>query len=98
MFSNCAGVCLVDDVRLEYQVIALEYIPGKLIAIEAICLNQFHREAVFRLNTKNLVFPDKKTEIAFSIISSVIGDIGLDSTKLRKLCIRDKKVFYIATT
>jgi hypothetical protein len=97
VLSNCAGIAIVDNVRLEFQVIALEYIPGKFIAIEAICLNQFHREAVFKLITKNLLFPDKKTEIAFSIINSVIKEVELDSNSLHKLCIRDKKVFYITS-
>lgn len=95
--SNCAGVALIDNRRLEYQVIALEYVPGTLISIEAICLNQYNREATFKLSTKNLLSSDKKTEIAFSIINSLIKEVGLDIDKLRKLCIRDKQVFFITT-
>lgn len=100
--SNCAGVCLVGgDFRLEYQVIALEYIPNKLISIEAVCLrpsnHHLDKEVIFKLSTKNLFAGDKKLEIAFSIINSVIKEVGLSDAKLHKLCIRDKKVFFIIT-
>jgi len=97
--QNCAGVCLVETFRLEYQVIALEYIPNKLIAIEAVCLNpysNYDKELTFKLKTANLkIIGDKKLDIALSIINSVIKEMELTSENLRKLCIRDKKVFYI---
>ena len=95
-----AGVCLIDDKwRIEYQIIALEYIPNKLIRIEAVCLHptqRFDRELVFKLETENLFINDKRLEIAFSIINSTIKNIELpEKSKLHKLIIRNREVFYL---
>lgn len=97
--SSYGGVCILDgSLRLEYQVQSLEYIPGKSLSIEAICLNPKNKfeEVLFRHSTNNLVAPNEKLDIAFSIIHSLIKDLDLPGD-LIKLSVRDRKVFYLCS-
>src|SRR6202035_3546093 len=98
---NNAGQCMVDDFRLEYQVIHLEYVLGKLLVIEAVCRNPYatallDKEATFKhTTTKPLPFADEKTRIALLIVESVIKNLELPREKLRKLVIRGGQVFFV---
>lgn len=98
MSNVYGGTCVVDDQRLEYSVVSLTYIPNKEISIEAICLNPYSRqENTFRYATSNLFGTDKRLDIAYSIIHSVMQDLGLDHTKIHKLRIHNQQVFFIRT-
>jgi hypothetical protein len=92
-----AGECLYDNFKLEYQVVALEYICGKSINIEVVCYNpySFDKEATLKFTTTNLNVPDRKLDISLLIINSLIKNLKLDPKTLRKLTIRDHKIFYI---
>lgn len=95
----CAGACLYEDFKLEYQVINLEFIHNKLLKIEVVCINpynSFEREATLKYSTDNLLSnPDERLKISYSIMNSVIKNFKLSKDKLRKLNIKDGKVFYI---
>lgn len=95
MLSNCTGICHIDHQRLEYQVVAMEFIVGQSIAVEAIGFNPAtKREEVFKFATKNLNGNAEPLRIAMSIAKSVADEIGVQG--VRKIVIRDKKVFWVA--
>jgi hypothetical protein len=106
--NNTAGQCTYDDFRLEYQVIALEYIPCKQLTIEVVCLNPYsswEKEATFKHSTPlspiqsleliKFQTSDPKLKIAASIIDSVIENLKLPKDKLRKLSIRSGQVWFV---
>jgi hypothetical protein len=94
-----AGECLFENFKLEYQITSLEYICGKSVKIEAVCYNpySFDKEAILKYTSNNLKVPDRKLDIALLIINSLIKNIKLDANKLRKLTIKDSKIFFIHT-
>jgi hypothetical protein len=106
--NNTAGICNYDDFRLEYHVVVLEYVPCKQLNIEVVCYNPagtWEKEATFKHSTKLSPFQslelikfqtsDPKLRIAASIISSVIENIKLPKDKLRRLNIKDGKVWFV---
>jgi hypothetical protein len=96
--KTCAGECMYENFRLEYQVVHLEFVKNKFLKIEAVCYNPstFDKEAVFKYTTNNLNSPDEKLKIAFSIIDSVIKNLDLSKDKIYKLIVENNKVFYIS--
>lgn len=97
--TNCAGECIYEDFTLEYVVISLEYIRNKSIKIEAVCHNRhnsFDKEAVFKHSTNNLNMLDDKLNITYSIMDSLIKNIGLQKDKVYKLIVKNGNVFYLS--
>jgi NhaP-type Na+/H+ and K+/H+ antiporter len=94
----CAGVCMHENFKLEYQVVDLEFVRNKSIKIEAVCYNRhasIEKEAVFKHSTNNLNLLDERLKIALSIMDSVIKNLDLPKDKLYKLVVRNHQVFYI---
>jgi hypothetical protein len=94
-----AGECLYQSFKLEYQITSLEYVCGKSVKIEAVCYNpySFDKEAILKYSTNNINVPDRKLDISLLIINSLIKNLKLDPKTLRKLTIRDHKIFFIHT-
>lgn len=96
-----AGVCVYENIRLEYQIINLEFVHNKFLKIEAICLNPsniYDREATFKYTTNNLNSLDERLKISFAIINSVAENLSLDTNKLYKLIVKsNNKIFYICS-
>lgn len=95
---TCAGECMYENFKLEYQVVHLEFIHNKYLNIEAICynpFNQYDRESIFKHTITKFNSSDIKLKIALSIIDSIIKNLNLPEDKLYKLVIRDNKIFYI---
>ena len=89
---------MYENFRLEYQIVSLEFIHNKSLKIEAVCYNPFNtldKEAVLKYSTTNLTLPDKRLEIAFLLMDSVIKNLDLTKSKLRKLVIKDHQAYYI---
>jgi hypothetical protein len=98
MNTNCAGECFYNDIKLEYHIQALDYVVGKQLIIECVCLNPYNHldnEMVFKFATTNSKSLDEKGNVAMSIIHSLIKSLGLDSDKLRKLSVRERQVFFV---
>lgn len=93
------GEFTYDDIKLEYQVILLEYHHSRrrnYLHIEAICLNPLNswdREMKFVFQTNNFSSNDEKLKIAFTILKSVIDNLGIAS--VFKLNIKNGNVFYM---
>lgn len=93
-----AGIWTVEDIRLEYQLISLEYIEEKSLVIEAVCLNPhipypLNKEVIFKYNTTNFNQIDQKCKIALSLLNLIIENLELKNVK--KLNIKDGRVFYL---
>jgi hypothetical protein len=98
--TACAGECIYDQFRLQYQVINLEYIKGKSLSIVAVCYNPFNsldKESTLKFSTNNFNIPDKRLDIVMSIIESVIENLKLPKDKLFKLVVKDSQAFYICS-
>lgn len=96
----CAGQCIVEQFKLQYQIVNLQYIVGKSISIEAVAYNPYSspdKEAVLKFSTTNLNSPDKRLDIAMSMVDDVIANLGLDADKLRKLIVRDSQAFWVCS-
>lgn len=92
---------MVDDFRLEYQVISLEYVLHKSLEIVAVCHNPWgvlDKEATFKYSTTNFPIGDEKNRLALLIVESVIKNLELPKEKLRKLVIRNGQVFFVCKT
>lgn len=92
------GECVYEDYRLKYQIIDLEFIKNKFFKIEVVCFsrfNEFDREAIFKYSTSNLNSSDERLKVAMSIFDSIIKNIKLEKNNIYKLCVRDKKIYYI---
>lgn len=96
--TTCAGECMYENFKLEYQVIHLEYIKNKLLKVEAVCYNRHNtldKEAVFKYNSNNLNIQDERLKIALSIMDSIIKNLDLPKENLYKLVVENNQVFYI---
>lgn len=96
--TTCAGECMYENFRLEYQVTALEYIHNSYLKIEAVCFNpynEYDREAIFKYSTNSFLAKDERLKIAMLIIDSLIKNLNLSKDSLRKLIIKNKETFYI---
>ncbi len=102
MLGNGAssGVCKYEDFELEYQIVSLDYSFNKILSIEAICYNpspSYHKEATFKYSTTNLNSNDERLKIANLIINTIVGHLGTERNKLRRLSIRNGEVFYMCS-
>lgn len=96
--TACAGECMYENFRLEYQVVHLEYVKDKLLRIEAVCYNPYNvldKEAIFKHSTNNLNASDERLKISYSIIDSIISNLNLEKEKLYKLIVKNNQVFYL---
>jgi hypothetical protein len=96
--QNCTGECLFESFKLEYQITSLEYVIGKSLIVEAVCYNPFNqhdKEAILKYSTTNLKSSDRKLELVLLMVNNFIDNLKLDKTKVRKLVIRNKEIFYI---
>lgn len=96
--TACAGECMYENFRLEYQVVYLEFIKDKFLKIEAVCYNPYNvldKEAIFKHSTSNLNAFDERLKISYSIIDSVINNLNLPKDKLYKLIVKNNQVFYL---
>lgn len=97
----CAGECMYENFKLEYQIIHLEYVRNKCLRIEAVCYNPHNtldKEAVLKYNTNNLKSPDEKLKIALNMVDTLITNLDLPKEKLYKLIVRNREVFHISET
>jgi len=97
----CAGECMYENFKLEYQVVHLEYVRNKHLRIEAVCYNPHNtldKEAVLKYSTNNLKSPDEKLKIALNMVDTLITNLDLSKEKLYKLVVRNREVFYISET
>jgi hypothetical protein len=93
-----AGACIYEHFNLEFQIIELEYVSEKSIKIEAICYNPkgiFDKEATFKFSTNNFKIADEKLTISLLMIKSVMESLELNDKNIRKLVVKDNKVFYM---
>jgi hypothetical protein len=99
--TACTGACMYENFKLEYQVVYLEFIHNKFLKIEAVCYNPSNpldKEAILKYSTNNLNTPDERLKIAFMMIDSVIKNLNLSKSNLRKMVIKDHQVYYICKT
>jgi len=99
--TTCAGECMYENFKLEYQVVHLEYVRNKYLKLEAVCYNPHNtldKEAVLKYNTNNLNSPDEKLKIALHMLDSIIAKLELPKEKLYKLVVRNLEVYYISET
>lgn len=96
--TACAGACMYENFKLEYQVVYLEFVHNKYLKLEAVCynrLNSIDKEATLKYSTSNLNSPDERLKISFLIMDSVIKNLNLSKDKLRKLIVKDHQVHFI---
>jgi hypothetical protein len=96
--TACAGECVYQQFKLQYQVVQLEYVRGKCLSIVAICYNPYNsldKESTLKYSTSNLNIPDKRLDIAMSMVDDVIKNLELDANKLYKLVIKDSQAFFV---
>lgn len=96
--TTCAGECMYENFKLEYQVVYLEFIRKKSLKIETICINPnntLDKEVVLKYSTNNLSTPDEQLKIAYSIMDSVIQNLNLSRDKLFKLIVKNHQIFYV---
>jgi hypothetical protein len=97
--TSTAGTCSFENYKLEYKILNLEFISGKSLSIEAVCYNpnnKHDREAIFKYSTNNINVYDKRLEIAFLIVRTLIKTLQLNEDNLRKLMVRNNKAYYIS--
>ena len=92
-----AGVCVYNEYKLQYQIVSLEYVANKSLKIEAICYNKrsFDKEAVFKYSTNNFRLFDERLEVSLTIVDSLIENLKLDKSKLKKLTVIGGEIYYI---
>lgn len=97
--TTCAGECIYDNFKLEYQIVSLEFIRDKSLTIEAICYNKkskhIDKEMILKYRSSNLSTPDGKQKIVLSILFSLMKNLNLQKEKLHKLVVRNNQVYYI---
>lgn len=96
--GSCAGVCMYEKFKLEFQIVYLEYIYNKSIKIEAVCYNRknsINKEEIFKYSTNNLNSSDERMKVSLSILDSVIKNLDLEKDNLYKLNVKNNEVFYI---
>jgi hypothetical protein len=86
--------------KFEFRVIALEFIRGKSLKMEAVCCapnlpHPNNKEQLFRYSTTDFNIPDEALKVALAILSSVIKKAHLAKKPLYKLSVREGKVYYI---
>jgi hypothetical protein len=93
---TCAGTCIYENFKLQYQIVHLEFIKGKFLQIEAICYNPYayDKEAIFKYCTRNFAISDEKFKIAISLLNSVIDNLELPSIPFR-LIVKNHQVYYL---
>lgn len=97
--TACAGKCIYESYKFEYQVIHLEFIRNKHLELEIVCYNKHNtldKESTLKYNTNNFNSADEKLKIALSIMDSVIKNLNLEKEKLYKLVVRNREVFYLS--
>lgn len=98
MNTACAGECMFENFKLEYQVVELEYVKNKYLRIEAVCYNPrntLDKEATLKYSSNNLKSTDEKFKIAIGMVDRLITNLDLSKEKLFKLVVRNGEVFYL---
>lgn len=96
--TACAGKCMYEDFKLEYQVVHLEFVRKKFLKLEVVCYNPYNtldKEAVLKYHTTNLNSSDEKLKVVLSVVDSIIKNLNLEKENLYKLVVRNHEIFYL---